>query len=476
MNKKHNLTAQLLLFGSSLLLLVGCSTPSAISEKVSKFESPTKWSSETLNSPEQLNVDWLGISAEPRLQQLLKQALQNNFELANSKLAIAKAQALVEIEQSSDFPELSLDVSQQRRKLVTDGSSSYSSSAGIDLNLSYEVDLWGKLSAEQQQAQLQLAATKSNYQHQKVSLMANITSGWFDVLEAESLLSLYQGRLQNLEDNLAIIQGSYRLGLKSALDVYLTQNELHSEQARVKRQQQTIVEVKRALQVQMAEYPSGISPLLDTQKQWPQLNQQLYANLPSDLIANRRDLQASWLELLALNAGLAVAHKQRFPQFTLSASLGDASDELGNLLSGNSLAWSLLGNISSPIFNAGRLAANEQQAKISVQQKEQQYLSELYNAFSQVESQLNNHVSLSEQLSLQQKAQINALAAEKLAFNQYQKGLVTYTTVLESQRRAFDNQTATIQLKNQLIQNRIAIYLATGGQVFNESLIQSTGQ
>ena len=476
MKKRHlPLTAvKALALCVSVSLLSACQSTSAISEKSREFKAPEQWANNAVAKiiPEQLQQDWLGISNNTALEQLITLAITHNFELQQSYLAIEQAKLQLTVQQASDFPELNLDINQTRRKVVVNDIASISNSAELALQLGYEVDLWGKLSDQQQQAQLQLAAAKAHYQHARVSLIASITTSWYTLVEAEKLLNLYQERLVNLTSNLAIINSSYQLGLSSALDVYLSQNELHSEQARVQRQQQSVSEAKRALQNLITQYPSGTSTLLNGEKAWPELAKQLTVDVPSSVLTKRYDIMASWLELLSLDAALAVAHKQRFPQLRLSATVGDSSDELGDLLSGNSLSWSLLGNITAPLFNAGLLKANEQQAKITVQQKEQQYLSELYQAFSQVENQLDNHQSLSEQLSLQIKAQQNAEAAESLAFNQYQKGLVSYTTVLESQRRAFDNQTAAIQIKTNLIKNRIALYLSMGGQTLvNNNLL-----
>ena len=461
----------------SASLISGCENTSAISEQTRQFQPPKQWSSTEKPITEDIQPlkEWLAISDDQALSQLISLAHQHNFELRQAELAVEQAKLQVDIENSSDFPELSLTMNQSRRKSLNNGSSSINNNAELSLNLSYELDLWGKLSDQQQMQQLRFAAEKANYQHAKLSLHTSVVTAWYDLLENETLLKLYQERLVNLKNNQEIIQGGYRLGLNSALDVYLSQNELHSEQARVQRQMQSVIVAKRALQLLIGEYPTGMNQLLVNEKAWPILEQQLSVEVPSSVLTNRSDLTASWLELMALDSALAVAHKQRFPQISLSASAQDSSDELGNLLSGDPIGWSLIGNVAAPLFNAGRLKANEERARVSVLQKEQAYLAQLYNAFSQVESQLDNHYSLSNQLNLQLKAQENAQAAEELAFNQYQKGLVSYTTVLEAQRRAFDNQTASIQLKSNLIKNRIALFLSMGGQSIVDTEIEQAG-
>jgi len=170
---------------------------------------------------------------------------------------------------------------------------------------------------------------------------------------------------------------------------------------------------------------------------------------------------------------LAYAHKQRFPSIVLSGSVGDSTADIGDLLSGSSLAWSLLGSVSAPIFNAGRLKANEEKARIELKQGEQLYLDTLYNAFSDVENAITTEQSLKHSYNTMLAAQKNAQVASTLSFEQYQSGLVSYTTVLDAQNRSFEAQTTLIKIKNQLIENRINLHFSLGGDFSTPSLAPS---
>ncbi len=122
----------------------------------------------------------------------------------------------------------------------------------------------------------------------------------------------------------------------------------------------------------------------------------------------------------------------------------------------------MIGNLTLPLFDAGRLASLEEQARLSVVQKEQQYIDDVYQAFADVENNISNNNSLKQRFVHFKLAEENAVTAEKLSFDQYLRGLVSYTTVLESQRRAFDAQNTLIQLTNQLLQNRISLFVSLG--------------
>ncbi|GLX80271.1 RND transporter [Thalassotalea insulae] len=443
--------------------LYGCASPSYQSQAMEQLTVPEHWqSAHQLDSSTSAkdNTSWLATLNDDQLSELVLLALANNRQL-QAKLAtlkIAEQQAIVS--GAAKFPELSLSQGNGRKKLVKDNGVQYQTSADINLTLSYELDVWGKLSDQQHQAKLDLLAAQNTYLQAKQQLTADVAKSWFNLIEAQQLLALYQKRADNLSNNLAMIQSSYRLGLTDALDVYLTQNNVNSELARVASQQQQVLASKRALELLIGEYPQAS---INAKQRLPEINNHIATGLPAQLLTQRADLVASWYQLLVLDAGVAIAHKQRFPRFALTTSAGDSSDQLSELLSGNTIAWSLLGNITMPLFSGGKLAAQEQQAKLKLVQKEQLYLEQLFQAFAEVENTVDNHASLTQRYRYLLEAQENAKQAEKLSFDQYLRGLVQYTTVLESQRRSFDAQTSVIHLKNQLLQNRIDIHLALGG-------------
>ena len=185
--------------------------------------------------------------------------------------------------------------------------------------------------------------------------------------------------------------------------------------------------------------------------------------LPSELLTRRTDIQEAWLSLLAADADLAAAHKARFPSLSLVGSTGLTSVEFSDLLDSDDTFWNVAGSLTQPLFAGGRLKALEQQAVARVQLAEQQYLQLVYHAFADVENAISRSVSLQERYESFLDAESNSRAALTLALEQYQRGLVSYTTVLESQRQAFDAEATVVQLRNQLLQNRINLFLSLGG-------------
>lgn len=445
------------------LFLFACSSTSKVDEKLKDLPLPQNWH----ESKQALAVEhnWLAQLDNPQVHQLVKKALAANHQFAMQAYALQISEQQLIVSGSQLWPELDLAFRSGRNK--DNQTDSYANSNSVNLNLSYEVDIWGKLSDADRLSNYNYLAQKSSFEQYKQQLVVKVVTTWFSVIEADKLLTLYRSRVENSQQNLAIIEAGYTSGLTAALDVYLTRNELNSELTRVSEQETVKIKLIRQLERLIGEYPKGE---LLVNANLPLLTNDIPVGLPSELISRKPALKASWYQLLSQDASLAYAHKQRFPSIVLSGSVGDSNADVGDLLSGSSLAWSLLGSVSAPIFNAGRLKANEEKERLALKQGEQLYLDTLYSAFSDVENGISTEKSLKQRYYTMLAAQENAKIASTLSFEQYQSGLVSYTTVLDAQKRFFDAQATLIKIKNQLIANRINLHFSLGGDFTTPSL------
>ncbi len=448
------------------LFLLACNSTSQVDEKLKDLPLPQNWQ----DSKQALAIEhnWLSELDDPQIHRLVEKALAANHQFIMQAYSLEIAEQQLIVSGSHLWPELDLAFRSGRNK--DNQTDSYSNSNSVNLNLSYEIDIWGKLSDADRMSNYNYLAQKATFEQYKQQLVVNVLTTWFSVIEAEKLLTLYRNRVGNSQQNLAIIEAGYNSGLTAALDVYLTRNDLNTELTRVSEQETIKTKLIRQLERLIGEYPTGE---LLVNANLPLLTNDIPVGLPSELISRKPELKASWYQLLSQDSGLAYAHKQRFPSIVLSGSVGDSTADIGDLLSGSSLAWSLLGSISAPIFNAGRLKANEEKARIELKQGEQRYLDTLYNAFSDVENAITTEKSLKNSYYTMLAAQDNAKIAATLSFEQYQSGLVSYTTVLDAQKRSFEAQTTLIKIKHQLIANRINLHLSLGGDFTTPSLAPS---
>jgi NodT family efflux transporter outer membrane factor (OMF) lipoprotein len=440
----------------SSLFLFSCGNLSEIDNKIVDITPPTNW--QQASSVLKVEDNWLAQFNDNQLQLLVEEALKANHQLKIQAYQVDISKQNVTVSGSELWPELDLSLQSGRNKSTEP--TTYSSDSELSLDLSYELDIWGKLSDAQREDQYNYLAEKALFEQAKQQLVVDVVTSWLAVIEADKLLALFQKQADNVRENLSIIEAGYQAGLNEALDVYLIRNELNTALSQVALQEVEKIRQVRVLERLMGKYPTGT---LEINGELPVIGNDIPLGLPSELISRKPDLKSSWYQLLAKDAGLAYAHKQRFPGLNLSASLSDSADDISDLLSTSSLAWSLLGSVSAPIFNAGRLEANEEIVRAELRQTEQIYLDDLYDAFSEVENALSTEKSLRQRYETTLAAQENAMLAATLSFEQYQSGLVTYTTVLEAQARSFDAQADLINIQNQLIVNRINLHLSLGG-------------
>jgi NodT family efflux transporter outer membrane factor (OMF) lipoprotein len=442
-------------------MLLGACSHTAIEPETHAPTIPSAWQRGGYTGAPKAN--WLKDFGNAELTSFVEEAVANNYSLHQERARLYQAEQSVVLTRANRFPTLNLTLDGQRRG--ADGST-ITESSGIAIEGRWEVDLWGRLTKEQQASQLAYAAQQVSLQSAERDLAGRTAGTFFQVLEAKQLFGVARRRLDNAIATQDIVASGYRQGLNDALDLYLAKNQVERQEANYAQQEQVVSEAVADLQLLLARYPDGN---LAVSQELPLITDAVPAGLPSELLTRRPDVQQAWLNLLAADADLAAAHKSRFPSLSLVGSTGTASAAFSEFLTGDISIWSVSGGLTQPIFNAGRLRAIEELALAEVQRTEQQYLDLVYSAFADVENAISRLASLRSRYESFLDAEKNSRAALNLALEQYQRGLVAYTTVLESQRQAFDAETTVVQLKNLLLQNRITLYLALGGEFSTET-------
>jgi len=450
--KKH-----LVALALSSLWLTACSS-SYVSVQQQPPQLPDSWAAQA--SSQALSNSGLSALHTPPLQAAIRQALANNHQLQQAWYGLQASRQDAVIIGARLWPELGLSLNASRNRTAAEPNR-YASNGTLSATLSYELDVWGKLSDAERQANLNLAAAQADYRQQQQQLVADVTLAWYQLVQQQRLVSLAEQQLQVTSENLDIIQRGYKQGLNAALDVYLARNAVASEQSALAEQQRSQQQAIRSLERLLGRYPAAAMQVDNIQL--PDVAQAIPAGLPSELITRNPALQSQWLSVLALDAGVAYAHKQRFPGLSLTASVNNSSSELSDLLSLSDIGWSLLGSATAPLFQGGRLKAQQQKAQAQLRQAEQRYLDRLYATFAEVENGLTSADKLLASFQATEQAAQNAGVAETLSFEQYRKGLVSYTTVLDAQSRAFSAQRTLIQLNYQLLENRVRLMMALGG-------------
>ena len=414
---------------------------------------------------------WLYQFEDEYLEKYVRIALQKNFDLHINAQQLNAAIANAKATNALLYPDINIGVQRSRRKnfIIDDQGSpivQYSSEYQSDLNISWEADLWGKLNDTSRAAYLDSQVSQALYLSARLSLAANVAQTWFNLIEATNQLELSQRQLNSLTVALDIVENNYHAGINSAVDVFTAKSDLENQKALVAQSKQIIDELKRNFNILLGKYPSAHLDL--SQAKIPQTLEKIPAGLPSELLLRRPDVIAARNNWLSQDYNRKAAKKNRYPSITLTGNLGVSSKNLNDLLDSDTI-WILIAGITQPVFNAGRLKALEDSATAQTRQALAQYANAVLNAFREVENSLAGEKYLLRQYQTTRSAARLAKSAYDMSLEQYQSGLVEYVTVLTSQRQYFSADSKQISLYNDLVQNRINLYLALGGDFFSST-------
>ncbi|VFM98944.1 MAG: efflux transporter, outer membrane factor (OMF) lipoprotein, NodT family [Candidatus Kentron sp. G] len=416
--------------------------------------------------PDGSETSWLTGFDDPVLPSLVAEALGKNFDLEAAAARVEAARASAKQEGAERLPDITAGFSASRTKQNTAGRSKSSSFGGIfnrfdlNANIGWELDLWNRIDNTAKAAEAEAEASQADYRAARLALAANVAYAWFDTIEADRQLRLADKTVASFENTLKAIEQRYRLGIGAALDVRLARENLASARgqrhSRVRGRDVAI----RSLEILLGRYPAGA---LNIQQGLPELGQAVPAGLPADLLNRRPDIAGANARLLATEHHLGAARANRLPTIGLTATGGTASDTLRNLLDWQSLVWSLVGDLSQPIWRGGRLSAEVALAEANRQEAWAEYTSVVLQALREVESALTAQVLLAEQQAALRAAEEEATAAVVLAQDQYRQGLSDIVTLLSTQRREFDAKSSLLDITKQRLHARIDLHLALGG-------------
>ena len=339
----------------------------------------------------------------------------------------------------------------------------HSESYSVSLNLSWEVDLWGRLRNLHQATIEDFEATEADYRGARLSLAANIAKAWCDLFAAKKQVELAEQTRDLFQRNYRITERNYRAGdpTASPLDVQFGRNNVASAERSLIFRQFAYDESRRTLETLLGRYPGAE---IEPPDALPNLAAEIPAGLPSELLMRRPDLIAAAADLRASADRADAAKKNLLPSIRLNSGGSAASNRLTELVSDPaSLAWSVAASLSQPIFEGGRLRAQAEIALIQNDIQVASFIAIALRAFQEVESALANEHSLAAEQEFLEVELRQADLAERQALRDYSEGIVGILSVLEAQRRAFSARNSMISLQNRRLQNRIDLHLALGG-------------
>ncbi len=420
---------------------------------------------ETVSSADQASIAgqrWQNFYSDERLKGLIALGLENNKDFESARLAIEKARAQYQITDLNDLPAINGNggyTRQAQNRTDKNPNSSYNVNLGL---ANYELDFWGKIASLKDQALQNFLATTAAKDSTQISLISNIAQSYANLSYSLAQLKLAEATVESREKSLFIADKRFEAGIDPKLPSLQASASLENAKLAVLRAQSSILKSRNALQFLVGgPIPTNLIP---TPAVSNITSQQIFsAGLPSELLRYRPDVLQAEYNLKAAGANIEVARASYFPSISLASSIGVSSGSLDDLFKSGAVGWSFGPSISVPIFDAGRLDANYDVAKIEREQTLTGYEKSIQTAFREVSDVLATRATLGEQLEAQYRLQDNFEQTFQIADERFKAGIANYLDVLDAQRSLFSTQQGILDLELQKIVSQVELYQVLGG-------------
>lgn len=448
----------------SLLLtgISGCKTPPQRHMEDAGAKIPSYWSGAG-ESSQPVPGHWVQAFGDPDLSALVQSALAENYDLKAAAARLHAAIAQARIDGSGLWPQISFNADHQQVQIRDAGFGAARFGVFEALfNLSWELDVWGRIRDARQAALLEAGAVASDLNGARLSLAARIAQSYFDLAEARLQSEVAEQSVKDRRTIVQLVRGRFARGITNALDLRLALTDLSTAEAQLTQARNQIQQVSRRLEVLLGRYPGG---RLREASALPEPPPGLPAGIPSELLERRPDLIAAFDRLLAADSRMESARKLLLPRIVLTAAGGMRSTALTDLVDPRALAWNVVIGLAQPLFTGGRIRGEINLNEARAEEALNLYKNTALNAFREVEQVLAADEWLREQEKALRHAVEQTEASRKLAVYSYQLGIIEILTLLDSYRSTLSAQSAHISVKRQLLTNRINLYLALGGGV-----------
>lgn len=403
---------------------------------------------------------WRNFFADPQVTRLIAEALRNNRDLRMAALKVEEARAQFNVTDADRYPQLNASSGiTYSGGLKSDKPTSQEYEAGLEL--SYELDFFGKLRNMSEADRQNFFASEEARRAVHILLVSSVSQSYFSQQLAYKQLRIARDTLKNYQQSYVFVEQQLVTGSTNVLALEQARGQIESTRAEIAKREGELAQANNALQRVLGTYralPSenGASDSALTPVKLP-------PNLSSDILLQRPDIMEAEYQLKAADANIGAARAAFFPSISLTSGLSTSSTALSSLFTPASGMWNFIPKIDMPIFNAGRNSANLKLAEIRQQQSVVNYEQKIQAAFKDVADALALRDSISRQIDAQQRYLDSLQITLQRARGLYASGAVSYIEVLDAERSLFTTQQTLLDLTNSRQVNEINLYAALGG-------------
>jgi multidrug efflux system outer membrane protein len=406
---------------------------------------------------------WWDVFQDEQLKELIKTALQQNYDLRRAGARILEARAALGITRADQFPTISADASALNERIAGQGAVPpiETNTNRVGLNFNWQLDFWGRFRRATEAARANLAATEWGRREIATELVANVADAYFRLRAIDLQLEITRRTLASRQDSLRLTRILADGGSTSLLDVRQAEQLVFTAGSEVPSLEQQIEQQENFISILLGNNPAPVPrgrPLTD-QPHPPTVP----AGLPSSLLERRPDIRQAEQQLIAANAQIGVARSLYFPQIALTANAGYQSSALTDLFTGPAGFWTFGSTLAQPLFTGGKLRSNVRLAEAQQQEAVFFYQETIQGAFRDVSDALVAYRKTQEFREQQQLLVNSAQDAARLSHMRYSGGVASYLEVLTNETNYFSAELNLAQAQLNELLALVQLYQGLGG-------------
>ncbi len=408
---------------------------------------------------------WWEVFGDPELQNLIRAALKQNYDVGIAAERVMEAQAQVGITRSQEFPLINAAGGYNAQRYPSaqfGGLGSFVTHLGqLGLSSSWNIDFWGQYRNATKAARAQLLASTWSQREVMDTLVLNVATGYFQLRALDLELEIAKRTLASRQESLKLTQTLESGGSTSMLDVRQAEELVATAAATIPDIERQITQEENALQTLLGQNPGAVARGLpiDQQPRMPVVP----AGLPSSLIERRPDIRQAEEQLIAANAQIGVAKAQYFPAISLTGQVGTASNALNTLFHDSTFAYSYGAAAAEPIFDAGRIRNNVRLTEAQKREAVLAYKKTIAQAFGDVSNALVSYQKYREFREQQEQLVTASRDAVNLSNMRYKGGYSSYLDVLTNQTNLFSGELTLASAREEEMLSLVQLYNALGG-------------
>jgi multidrug efflux system outer membrane protein len=462
---------------SVLILLTSCSVgPDYVKPAVDtpvSYKEAGKWKkAEPRDAISKGN--WYSVFHDEKLNDLEAKAMVANQNLRAAVARVSTARAIARETEAAFFPTVNFEAAGSRQLTSpNDGQAVAQSPSGIvprttftsatvvPFDLSYEVDIWGKVRRSFEEAGDKAQASLADFENVLLTLKADVATTYFALRTDDAQIDVQRRTIKEYQSALDLTNSRFKGGISTELDVQQALATLAAAQAQLASLDADRAKLEHALAVLTGVPPEGFSiPYHPLNVSAPPV---IPPGIPSEILERRPDVAAAERRVAAQNAAIGVAIAAYFPVLNLTGQTGFDSGDLALLFNWESRIWSYGPSIQFPLFEGGQISANVKQQRATYEENVADYRQTVLVAFQDVDDSLSSLRYLSQQQDAEDRAYAAYNKALQLTNDRYTTGLVSYFDVIQAENLALAAEQQTVQIRGDRVATTIQLIKALGG-------------